>query len=80
MFNILKKQHRQVVAQLLTLNSATPATSTQAVRFFSQTAEAAKPTPGEAAKPKEEWGEKYSDECFTFEKEWKAISEKIEKE
>jgi len=50
------------------------------VRFFSQTAEAAKPTSAEATKPKEEWGEKYSDECFTFEKEWKAISEKIEKE
>jgi len=29
------------------------------------------PTPDELAKNREEWGEKYSDECFTFEKEWK---------
>jgi hypothetical protein len=34
----------------------------------------------EAEKAKEEWGEKYSDECFAFEKEWKQIADKIEKE
>lgn len=45
------------------------------VRFFSSA-----PTPDELAKNREEWGEKYSDECFAFEKEWKTISEKIEKE
>ncbi len=31
------------------------------------------PTAEEAAKKAEEWGEKYSDECFAFEKEWEAI-------
>ena len=46
-----------------------------AVRAFS-----AAPTEVEAAKAKEEWGEKYSDECFQFEKEWKVISGKIENE
>ena len=45
------------------------------MRAFSAT-----PTDAEAAKAKEEWGDKYSDECFKFEKEWKQISDKIEKE
>jgi hypothetical protein len=34
----------------------------------------------EASKRAQEWGEKYSDECFAFEKEWEAISKKIETE
>jgi hypothetical protein len=38
------------------------------------------PTEAELAKNREEWGIKYTDECFKFEKEWKAISEKIEQE
>ena len=41
---------------------------------------AAEPSKEDLAKNREEWGEKYSDECFTFEKEWKSIAEKIEKE
>jgi hypothetical protein len=36
------------------------------------------PTEEELAKNREEWGEKYTDEAFRFEKEWKAISDKIE--
>lgn len=48
-------------------------------RYFSTPAEAAG-TPEELAKTREEWGEKYSDECFKFEKEWKMIADKIEKE
>lgn len=76
--NILKKQHRQLassVAQILT--QTTPAVSS---RFFSQAASPAQPTPEELNKAKEEWGEQYSDECFQFEKEWKAIADKVEKE
>ncbi len=45
-------------------------------RYFS----AAEASPEELAKAREEWGEKYSDECFKFEKEWKQISDRIEKE
>jgi hypothetical protein len=48
------------------------------MRQFSK-AEAA-PTQGELDQSKAEWNEKYSDECFKFEKEWKAISGKIESE
>jgi len=44
-------------------------------RFFS-----AAGTPEELAKNREEWGEKYSDECFRFEQEWKQIADKVEKE
>jgi large subunit ribosomal protein L7/L12 len=40
---------------------------------------AAAPTEA-AAKNAEEWGEKYSDECFAFEKEWEIISKKIDNE
>lgn len=67
---VKSKQHRQLVAaaQLFTKSSQQP------VRMF-----AAQPTT-EEAKTKEEWGEKYSDECFQFEKEWNAIANKIEKE
>lgn len=71
--NILKKQHRQLAAttaQLLSINGGSVAP-----KFFST---AAATTPDEKAK--EEWGEKYSDECFQFEKEWEAIAGKIEKE
>jgi hypothetical protein len=35
-------------------------------------------TEEELAKNREEWGVKYSDEAFKFEKEWKAIADKIE--
>lgn len=49
-------------------------------RYFSSTDAAQTGTPEELAKSREEWGEKYSDECFQFEKEWKGIAGKIEKE
>jgi len=48
--------------------------SAQPSRLFSA------PTPADLAKGKEEWGEKYSDECFKFEQEWKLIADKVEKE
>jgi hypothetical protein len=74
--SILKKQHRQLAsASLQMLNQASLAGPTQLqARYF---AAPAQQTPEEV---KEEWGEKYSDECFKFEKEWKLISEKIENE
>lgn len=69
MFSVLKK--RQLAAVLLQTTQG----GTRTVRLFSApTEEAAK------AKNAEEWGEKYSDECFTFEKEWQAISKKVEDE
>jgi hypothetical protein len=56
--SILKKHHRALVS-----------TSS---RFFSASqGHAAAGTPEELAKNREEWGEKYSDECFRFEQEWK---------
>ena len=66
---ILKKHHRAVF-------SAAAQSTQVSTRFFS----AAAATPQEHAKKSEEWGEKYSDECFAFEKEWKIIADKIEKE
>ncbi len=77
MFSVaLKKHQRQIalsVAQALNCTSTNGATS---ARYFS----AAQPSQEELAKNREEWGEKYSDECFQFEKEWKQIADKIEKE
>ena len=35
------------------------------------------PTEDELKKNREEWGEKYQDENFRFEKEWKIISDDI---
>jgi hypothetical protein len=70
MFSVLKKRQLAAVAfQALQGGQATQV----AVRAFSA------PT-DDAAKRAEEWGEKYSDECFAFEKEWEAISKKIENE
>ena len=68
MFSVLKKRQLAAVA-FQTLQNGTVS-----VRAFSA------PTPQEAAKKAEEWGEKYSDECFAFEKEWEQISKKIEDE
>ncbi len=65
---VKSKQHRQLVA---------------AAHLFTKTAQPARMFTAQAteeAKTKEEWGEKYSDECFQFEKEWNAIANKIEKE
>ena len=77
MFSIVLKKHQRQLA--LTAMQALNNTSSKALnaplRYFS-----AAPVADEAAKAKEEWGEKYSDECFQFEKEWKTISEKIEGE
>jgi hypothetical protein len=38
------------------------------------------PTEEELANNREEWGEKYTDEAYKFEKEWKLISEKVTNE
>ena len=38
------------------------------------------PTEEELARNRDEWGIKYTDECFKFEKEWKAIADKIDAE
>lgn len=62
--SVFKKHHRALLST--------------SQRYFS--AQQAAPTPEELAKNREEWGEKYSDECFKFEQEWKQISDKIEKE
>jgi hypothetical protein len=76
MFSIVLKKHQRQLAlsavQALNNNSS----KTVVMRQFS----AQTPSAEEAAKAKEEWGEKYSDECFQFEKEWKQISDKIENE
>lgn len=45
-----------------------------------ETAKPAAAPKKEFATNKEEWGEKYSDECLKFEKEWKVICDKIENE
>ena len=70
MFSVLKKR-QLAAAAFQTIQSGNACV---AVRAFS-----AAPA-DEAAKKAEEWGEKYSDECFAFEKEWEAISKKIENE
>jgi hypothetical protein len=67
MFSIILKKHQRQLA--LTAVQALNNTSSKAVAMRQFSAQA--PTPEEAAKAKEEWGEKYSDECFQFEKEWK---------
>ena len=75
MFSVVLKKHQRQLA--LTATQALNNTcGTASVRYFS----AAQPTQEELAKNREEWGEKYSDECFQFEKEWKLIADKIEKE
>ena len=71
MFSVLKK--RQLAAAAFQTLQA-PTASMVNIRCF------AAPADNEAAKKAEEWGEKYSDECFAFEKEWEAISKKIEDE
>ena len=43
-------------------------------------AEEKKPTEKELADGRDEWGFKYDDECFKFEKEWKMIADKVESE
>ena len=70
---MLHKQSRQILSLVLTQSQTI--TSTPKCAFST-----APPSNEEAAKAREEWGQKYSDECFAFEKEWKMISEKIEKE
>ena len=49
-------------------------------RFFAAENDAAKPSEEELKNAREEWGFKYDDEAFRFEKEWKAIADKIETE
>ena len=75
MFSVVLKKHQRQLA--LTAVQAFNNTSSNGL---TQRAFSAAPTDAEAAKAKEEWGEKYSDECFKFEKEWKQISDKIENE
>ncbi len=64
------------------------------LRFFSTDAAPEQPTEEAAAPAKnednpseeelqnarEEWGFKFDDECFKFEKEWKTIAEAVERE
>jgi hypothetical protein len=71
MFSVLKK--RQLAA--VVFQTIQGGSSTVSLRSFSAPTEAAA-----KAKAAEEWGEKYSDECFKFEKEWEAISKKVEDE
>ena len=72
MFSGLKKQQRQLAAAAIQGLQTTQV----GVRGFTASAQ----TPTEQSKKAEEWGEKYSDECFAFEKEWEAIANKIENE
>jgi hypothetical protein len=67
---------RATTRQLATVATQVMTPATQGVRLFSTP----QPTAEELAQKREEWGEKYSDECFAFEKEWEAISKKIEQE
>lgn len=50
-------------------------------RYFSADAEAKpevpEPTKEELEANKSEWGLKYDDECFKFEKEWEIIAQKV---
>jgi hypothetical protein len=71
MFSVLKKRQFAAAAFQTLQNASAPMVS---MRCF------AAPADNEAAKKAEEWGEKYSDECFAFEKEWETISKKIEDE
>ena len=51
--------------------------------FWSQSVKAfstEKPTQEEVDAGRAEWGIKYDDECLKFEKEWKTISERVQKE
>lgn len=75
MFSVILKKHQRQLAVTAVQAFTNTSSNRLALRAFS-----AAPTEAEAAKAKEEWGEKYSDECFKFEKEWKQISEKIENE
>jgi hypothetical protein len=43
-----------------------------------EAAKTPEPTPEELEKNRHEWGIKYDDECFKFEKEWEAIASAIE--
>lgn len=70
MFSVLKKR-QLAAAAFQTLQAPTAMVN---IRCF------AAPADNDAAKKAEEWGEKYSDECFAFEKEWETISKKIEDE
>ena len=74
---LLKKQHRHLASALLQVSQQPAPQVSHASRYFSAQPAAAE---GEAAKAREEWGEKYSDECLQFEKEWKEISGKVEQQ
>lgn len=78
---IIKKQQRQLLATGSKFISQTSATTGAfPTRYFTTETAAPVGTPEELAKAREEWGEKYSDECFKFEAEWKQIADKIETE
>ena len=65
MFSIVLKKHQRQLAVTAVQALNNTSSNSFAFRAFSAPADA------EATKAKEEWGEKYSDECFKFEKEWK---------
>ncbi|CDW85761.1 ribosomal protein l7 l12 c-terminal domain containing protein [Stylonychia lemnae] len=71
---VLAQQSYQLLASnIQVLQKQTTLMNDLSVRYFS----AQEPTADQLAKGKEEWGEKYQDDMFKFEKEWKKISAKI---
>lgn len=79
---VLKRQSRPASSNLSQLVS-TQSLSLQQVRCFSAgAADAGAQTPDKVnyPPPSKEWGEKYSDEAYYFEKEWTEIARRsIEK-
>lgn len=73
MFGLVKNSRRVVQSGR---QVAASFTSGAQRRLFS----AQEPTAEEIKQNKEEWGEKYHDEIFKFEKEWQMISQKISAE
>ena len=56
----------------------------QQARYFSaedgEKTSVPEPTQEELAANREQWGIKYDDECFKFEKEWEIIAGAVERE
>ena len=79
---------KNILKQFRTLSHASRVTLRTQYRCFSATetegaksaAETPEATPEELAKYRDQWGIKYDDECFKFEKEWELIASKVEED
>ena len=82
---VLGKTQQLKLSQVFTCQSKAfrrPASlvATQSCYFSSDAEPKAAEESKETAANASEWGIKYDDECLKFEKEWKAISEAVEKD